>query len=820
MTERVVVLGFMSHFPVAGVAWQTLHYLVGLRRLGYDVVYAEAHGCSPSKLMRTEDDDGGARAAEYINGILRRFGLGDRWAYIERDPGNRRFGPMSADFASLCRDSAFVLNLHGGHMPAEDITAGHHLVYVGTDPVEVETEVHEKKPETIAFLDAHIAHFTFGENLGRPGCLVPAPERFRFHPTRQPVVLDFWEGFPVAPGAPFTTIGNWRQPWRTITLDGVTYRWSKHLEFERFLALPRRTSQPFELALSSFTPDDRATLETHGWRVVEALSVSQDLDAYREYIGASRGEFTVAKEQNIRLRSGWFSDRAATYLAAGRPVVTQDTGFGEVLPTGDGLFAFQTLDEAAEAIARIVSDEDRNRRAAREIARECFAHEVVLGRMLDDLGVRRARPPHNVRAEPMPVPPGTVLSPLSRWPTRLPPETIEAAARLPAPVATRVASPDGPRISVVVVTHNGLPYTSMCLSTLLRAGWRAGDELIVVDNASTDGTPAYLADLARRNPCARVLPLDRNLGFAAANNRGLAAATGDILVLLNNDTLVPRGWRAGLCRSLDDPAVGLVGPVTNRTCNEAQIDAPYRTYAEFEAFAAARSGEHAGERSELPMLAMFCLALRRDAWERIGPLDEQFETGMFEDDDYSRRARAAGYRIACAEDVFVHHFGQASLGELCVSGEYDRVLEANRRRFEAKWGEPWKPHGRRVSSDYDALRARVRREIEAHTPRGATVAVVNKGDAAMLEVEGRAAWPFPRAKNGEYAYHYPADGVAAVAHLESLRALGATHLVIPATAAWWLDHYVEFRDHLRSRCRTVANDPGACEIVELGADGV
>src|SRR5262249_22522821 len=153
------------------------------------------------------------------------------------------------------------------------------------------------------------------------------------------------------------------------------------------------------------------------------------------------------------------------------------------------------------------------------------------------------------------------------------------------------------------------------------------------------------------------------------------------------------GWRNGLVHRLEDPAIGLVGPVTNRTCNEAQIDAPYRTYGEFEQFARDYAQQHRGEATEIPMLAMFWLALRGDVFERVGPLDEQFQVGMFEDDDYARRVRQEGFRIVCAEDVFVHHFGQASFGELCVTGEYDRVLESNCRRFEKKWGITWRPHG-------------------------------------------------------------------------------------------------------------------------------
>src|SRR5207248_554618 len=177
----------------------------------------------------------------------------------------------------------------------------------------------------------------------------------------------------------------------------------------------------------------------------------------------------------------------------------------------------------------------------------------------------------------------------------------------------------------------------------------------------------------------------------------------DALVLLNNDTLVPAGWLGRLLRHLGDPTVGLVGPVTNAAGNEAQVEVSYRTYGQFEAAAAQRASAFAGQRLDVPMLTMFCLALRRDALGRIGRLDERFEVGTFEDDDYSRRAHQAGYAVVCAEDVLVHHFGQASFGDLIPTGQYGALFEANRRRFEEKWRTAWRPHRRRTGPAYRSL---------------------------------------------------------------------------------------------------------------------
>jgi hypothetical protein len=181
--------------------------------------------------------------------------------------------------------------------------------------------------------------------------------------------------------------GNWRQPWRRIRFQGELYHWSKHYEFLKVIDLPSRTCQGFELALSSYEGADREMLEEKGWKVRHALDFSQDLDNYRDYIQCSRGEFTVAKDQNVRLRSGWFSERSAQYLAAGRPVITQETGFSNVLPTGQGLFAFSTMEDVLSAVEEINSDYERHCRAAAELAREYFNYDVVLKRLLADVGL-------------------------------------------------------------------------------------------------------------------------------------------------------------------------------------------------------------------------------------------------------------------------------------------------------------------------------------------------------------------------------------------------------------------------------------------------
>ncbi|HEV2762769.1 MAG TPA: hypothetical protein VGV38_07235 [Pyrinomonadaceae bacterium] len=384
----IVLLGMMSKMPVAGVVWQTLHYLVGFERLGFESYYVEAHGITPTKQMTHAGDDASARAARFIERTLAPHGLGSRWAFHalhEREP--RLFGMSEGELRRVYESAALVVNLHGGTVPRPEHYASGRLVFLETDPVELQIELHENRPRTIEFLEPHAAFFTFAENYGRPDCALPVSERFRFRPTRQPVVIDFWRPFSNGAGTHFTTVANWRQQWRDVTLGGEVYRWSKHHEFVKHLDLPRRTRQEFELALSNLDDASRATLEAHGWRVRPALDFSHDPEEYRRYVARSRGEWTVAKDQNVRLRTGWFSDRSATYLAAARPVVTQETGFSNHLPTGEGLFAFDTTDEAAAAVEEINRDHARHARAAARVAREHFSHEVVLGRLLSDVGL-------------------------------------------------------------------------------------------------------------------------------------------------------------------------------------------------------------------------------------------------------------------------------------------------------------------------------------------------------------------------------------------------------------------------------------------------
>jgi GT2 family glycosyltransferase len=249
-----------------------------------------------------------------------------------------------------------------------------------------------------------------------------------------------------------------------------------------------------------------------------------------------------------------------------------------------------------------------------------------------------------------------------------------------------------PRASLVIVTYDNLAFSRMCIASILENTEYPNYEILIVDNASTDGSVEEFQRLARDVPHVRAIFNDHNAGLAPAWNLGFREASGDILVVLNNDIVVPPGWLTRLARHLEDEITGLVGPATNRTCNEAQLDIPYQTYGEYLAVAGAQGKRHEGERIPIRMPMFFCTALRRATYERLGPFDERYEVGMFEDEDYALRAKAAGYQVVWTPEVYIHHAYHASIGKLLPTGEYMRLVRLNQGRFEDKWGICWERH--------------------------------------------------------------------------------------------------------------------------------
>jgi GT2 family glycosyltransferase len=251
-----------------------------------------------------------------------------------------------------------------------------------------------------------------------------------------------------------------------------------------------------------------------------------------------------------------------------------------------------------------------------------------------------------------------------------------------------------PEVSIIILTYNNLDYTRICLDSIYAKTDSPEFEVIVVDNASSDGTPVFLRTYAETKPNLRLILNSSNLGFARGNNIGAAEAAGDQLVFLNNDVVVTRGWLSTLTAYLQNQEVGMVGPATNSSGNECQVRVEYSGLDGLDEFAERFVNENRGRSFEIRMLPFQCVAMRKSAFEEIGPLDERFGIGMFEDDDYALRVARKGYRILCAEDAFIHHWGSASFSKLGYI-EYWQLFKANLKKFEDKWGISWVPHTQR-----------------------------------------------------------------------------------------------------------------------------
>ena len=386
---RVIVSGIAFLNPVAGVLYQALHYLIGLRDLGYDVWYVEdTDWWSLDPCTGTFSPDPSASIA-VVAPVLERHGFGGRWAYRRAHAPEEPRGCWGLDESTvlrLYRECDAWLSVTGSQTVWEEIGAAPVRIQVESDPISSQIDVACGVTDTIDHLDAHDLHFTFGETLGHDGCEIPLGG-YRWRPTRQPVVLDLWRTQDPPQHDRFTTITSWHDDNKDREWAGEPYRWTKDEEFFRVLDLPGRRPGRFELAVTEEVEPDRARLEGAGWRLRDAHGLSADCGPYRDYIEGSYGEFTVAREQYTKPRTGWFSDRSACYLAAGRPVITQETGFSEVLPCGHGLYAWTTFEEALAAADAIDADPVAARAGALEVAVEHFAADRVLSALMSEAGL-------------------------------------------------------------------------------------------------------------------------------------------------------------------------------------------------------------------------------------------------------------------------------------------------------------------------------------------------------------------------------------------------------------------------------------------------
>jgi hypothetical protein len=386
---KIIVAGMAAQYPVGGVAWDYLQYPIGLARLGHEVVYHEDTWCWPyDPVKRTMTDDPSYSAA-YLGDFFARYApqLAERWHYLHLHETS--CGMSRAAFDAFAKSADLFINVSGGSFFPDALSPSCLKLFVDTDPgynqiiLSERPSWSENVDRWCAGVHAHDRHFTYAENFGRPGCTMPSAG-IAWKKTRMPVVPELWPAHPeqFKQDAPWSTVMTWNVFKGKLEYRGVEYR-GKAEEFAKIVHLPRRFERKFRVAVGG-TEAPLAELAAQGWIAEDGPTTTLTPQDYQNYIAGSRGEISVAKHVYVALKTGWFSTRSACYLAAARPVVVQDTGFSSILPTGRGLHAFSSEDEAAAAIAAVEADYTAEMQAARNIAFAHFDARQVLSQLIED----------------------------------------------------------------------------------------------------------------------------------------------------------------------------------------------------------------------------------------------------------------------------------------------------------------------------------------------------------------------------------------------------------------------------------------------------
>jgi hypothetical protein len=378
----IVVAGMIAGDPhQGGATWAVLQYVLGLRQLGHDVHFIEP--VAAEKLQPRGTSLSRSANADYFRSVMRQFDLESRAALVLAGT-QQTVGLPYDSLRSITAQSNCLINISGmladpaltEPIPVRvylDLDPGFNQLWCAAEGINVG-------------FDGHTHFATIGPALGHADCVIPTCGR-SWIATRQPVVLGEWPPAERVTHDAFTTVANWRG-YGSITYNSVFYGQKAHA-WRQFMALPNHTHEQFLVALAIHPGETRdlANLAAHGWTLIDPAHVSDTPDRYRSFVQGSKGEIGVAKSGYAAARCGWFSDRSVCYLASGRPVVAQETGFSRFLPTGDGLFAFETIDEACAGIDAVVRDYARQSRCARGIAEEYFDASRVLPQLLERVGV-------------------------------------------------------------------------------------------------------------------------------------------------------------------------------------------------------------------------------------------------------------------------------------------------------------------------------------------------------------------------------------------------------------------------------------------------
>jgi hypothetical protein len=383
---RIVVTGLLGQYAFGGVTWDYIQYLLGFRALGHDVWYLEDSGAWPYDPVRQTVSDDCTYNVGYLRGMMASFGFGDRWIY--RNGADGKFhGAGETTARDLIRNADLLVNVSSAGWLKDYDFGVKHQMFIDGDPMFCQVGLLD--PKNAAYAErvrAHDSHFSFGLNLGAADCLAP-DTGIRWKKTVQPIALDWWPAQADEGLDRFTTVMNWAS-YAPVEWQGKLYG-QKDLEFDKFKQLPQRTPQHLEMAMGQGVGGKRPTEELRalGWIILEAGDVLPDHTSYHEFLRTSKAEWSVAKHGYVAARTGWFSCRTACYLALGRPAVVQETGWSDHLPAGDGLLAFNTLDEAVDAIADINDHYAEHQGAARALAEQYFDAKKVCGDLLVQAGI-------------------------------------------------------------------------------------------------------------------------------------------------------------------------------------------------------------------------------------------------------------------------------------------------------------------------------------------------------------------------------------------------------------------------------------------------
>lgn len=386
---RIIVTGLIGQYAFGGVTWDYIQYALGFRALGHDVWYLEDTGAWAYDPVKMEPSADCSHNTAYLARVMEKFGMGDRWIY--RNVADEKYhGVANAAEAEKIIASADVLaNVSGACWLRPETSAIPLKLFLDGDPMFTQIGLaNDPNSEYAQRVASHERHFSFGLNIGHSGCEVPTAG-FHWRPTVQPISLDYWKPTGTTPAEPhiaegaWTTVMNWAS-YAPKEFQGKKYG-QKDIEFERFLDLPQMTNEKFALAMGQGIGNKRPTemLESKGWHIYEPDTYLPDYSTYREFLSRSKGEWSIAKNGYVRSLSGWFSCRSACYLAAGKPVVVQDTGWSAHLPSGDGVMAFNTPAEAASAIDSISANYAHHSQAARAYAEKHFDAAKVCAELIE-----------------------------------------------------------------------------------------------------------------------------------------------------------------------------------------------------------------------------------------------------------------------------------------------------------------------------------------------------------------------------------------------------------------------------------------------------